>query len=403
MGQALLPEHFYAQEASLREEVHLRFRLQVAPAWGLGTLELDGFQLQKGIVSVKEMTLVLPSGNIIDIPGNTAPATLNLNTTGSSLAPVYVHLESGYDIVAVSQGEAGEEGIERVVQKVTLSSNATSETAAQSFKLAVFESDPDGIWSLRTDYLPPLVCVGRSAPLFEDQQRRMRGVARALRQTLLDEVEQNHLAGDSQGAAKQALRGVFAFEETVDDLESGIALHPYDVFRSLRAIYADISVFRGFDPMELRARYKHDELAESIEALLVALEEQAQIGGQKTPYVAFTAREGMLECALGAEVKRARDVFLLIKKPQVSTRLDLGGVKLASPTRLHAIYERALKGIPFARVDSPPFYHGFSSNVEFYSLASGSEWDYVVREGKVVLFDAPPLAGSRLYLYWRTE
>src|SRR5690606_23210847 len=146
------------------------------PSWGLGTLELDGFQLQKGILSIREMSLVLPSGTIIDIPGNTAPATLNLNTIGGAIAPVYVHLESGYEIIALGAGDAGEEGIERIVQKIKLSTNATSETAAQSFKLAVFECSPDKIWSLRTDYLPPLVCVGRSAPLFEDQRQRMRAI-----------------------------------------------------------------------------------------------------------------------------------------------------------------------------------------------------------------------------------
>ncbi|KYF83924.1 hypothetical protein BE17_43070 [Sorangium cellulosum] len=403
MGQALLPEHFYAQEKSLREEVALLSRLSPVPSWGLGTLELDGFQLQKGILSVQEMSLVMPSGTIIDIPGNTAPATLNLNATGASVAPVYVHLESGYEVVALGAGDAGEEGIERIVQKIELSSNATSETAAQSFKLALFECGPDGVWSLRADYLPPLVCVGRSAPLFEEQRRRMRAIARALRQTLLDEVEQNHLAGDSQSAAKQALRGVFAFVELLDDIEQGIAPHPYGVFRALRALYADVCVFRGIDPAELGPRYKHEELAECLEVLLKELEEQAQIGRQSVPYVAFTQKEGMLECALGPEVKRARDVFLLIKKPQVSTRLDLGGVKLASPTRLHTTYERALKGIPFTRIDSPPFHHGFSSNVEFFAISPGQEWDYAIREGKVVLFDAPQLAGSRLYLYWRSE
>ncbi|WP_437932544.1 type VI secretion system baseplate subunit TssK [Sorangium sp. So ce291] len=403
MGQALLPEHFYAQEKSLREEVALRLRLAPAPAWGLGTLELDGFQLQKGILSIQEMSLVLPSGTIVDIPGNTAPATFNLNTAGAADAPVYVHLQSGYEIVALGAGDAGEEGIERIVQKVELSTNATSETAAQSFQLARFECSPDGLWSLSPRFLPALACVGRSAPLFEDQRRRMRAIARALRQTLLDEVEQNHLAGDSQSAAKQALRGVFSFMALLDDIEQGIAPHPFDVFRALRALYADVCVFRGIDPSELGPRYRHEELAECLEVLLVELEEHAQIGRQSVPYVSFTQKEGMLECVLGPEVRRARDVFLLIKKPQVSTKLELGGVKLASPTRLHTVYERALKGIPFSRFDSPPFHHGFSSNVEFFAVSPGQEWDYAVQEGKVVLFDAPQLARSRLYLYWRGE
>lgn len=44
MGQALLPEHFLAQEQALREEVNLRFGLSSVPCWGLGALRWDTFQ-----------------------------------------------------------------------------------------------------------------------------------------------------------------------------------------------------------------------------------------------------------------------------------------------------------------------------------------------------------------------
>ena len=70
MGQALLPEHFYAQEESLRGEAGIRFRMRSAPSWGLASLTWDEFQLLKGIISVQELTLVLPSGALVDIPGS---------------------------------------------------------------------------------------------------------------------------------------------------------------------------------------------------------------------------------------------------------------------------------------------------------------------------------------------
>ena len=98
MGQALLPEHFYLQEEALRSELNLRLDLTPAPAWGVGSCVLNGAQLKEGIVSVQELTLVLESGIVIDVPGNTGSAQLNLNDTGEAECFVYVQFLSGSDI-----------------------------------------------------------------------------------------------------------------------------------------------------------------------------------------------------------------------------------------------------------------------------------------------------------------
>ena len=400
MGQALLPEHFYAQEQSIREEVNLRFRMQEAPCWGLGTLQWDNFQLLKGIVSVDEMTLFLQSGVLIDIPGNTAPAFLNLNASGATKSPLYVHLQSGFNIVSVAQGELAEEGIERIVQKIELSTNPYSETAAQSFKLAEFECGADGAWSLRSSYLPPLLQVGAS-PFFDSYVQRLNGIVRTVRQVLMDEIQDNYLAAGNQGAAKQCLRGLYGLQALLVDLQNEIRPHPYEVFRAVRDLYVDVCIFRSIEPVEVARAYTHEDLAGCFTVLLEAVEQLVQTGHERVPYVEFVRREGMLVCELSKEAKRAQDVFLLIQKPQISTKLELGRVKLASASRLNSIYERALRGIPFQRIDNPPFQHGLSATVEFYAISPGQEWDFAVREGSVVLFDAPALQGCRLYLYSR--
>src|SRR5262245_12274958 len=99
MGQSLLPEHFYAQESSLRKELYLHLGMFPAPYWGVGSLSWDGFQLINGALSIRELTLVLPSGDLIDVPGNSAPPpTFNLAKTGSAKVPIYIHLDSDYDI-----------------------------------------------------------------------------------------------------------------------------------------------------------------------------------------------------------------------------------------------------------------------------------------------------------------
>ena len=402
MGQALLPEHFYAQEQSIREELGLRFRSSGVPSWGLASLQWDSFQLLKGIVSVQEMTLFLQSGAVVDVPGNTAPAFVNLNTSGATVATLYVHLQSSHDAVSFGQGELAEEGIERIVQRIELSTEPYSETAAQSFKLATFEAGPDGDWSLRTSYVPPLVQIG-TTPFFQPFLERCRAVARTVRQVLLDEIQNNYLAAENQASAKAALRGLYEFNGLVADIEGSVHHHPYELYRALRSLSIDVCVFRGIPPEESERPYSHEDLAVCFDAVLSSLEEQVQISGQRVPYVEFKRREGMLVCELTGEAKRAKDFFLLVQKPQVATKADLSRIKLASESRIHTVYERALRGIPIQRLDNPPFFRGISANVEFFAITAGQEWDYAIREGLVVLFDGPHLEGLRLYVYWRAD
>lgn len=402
MGQALLPEHFYAQEQSLREELNLRARLLRAPFWGVGSLAWDGFQLLRGIVSVQELTLVLPSGTLVDVPGNTAPTFVNLKAAGRR-AEVYVHLQGDFDAVSLgARGEPTEEGIERVVQKIELSTSPFSDTSAQSFKLAEFESGPDGTWSLLDDYVPPLLQVGAS-PFLESHLRRVEGVARALRQALVDEIHERYLAAEGNATGRLALRGVFALQGLLADLRAGVLPHPHDLFSALRSLHVDVCLHRDVSPTEAERPYVHEDLAGCLSALIGRLEEQAQLRGSAVPYVEFVRRDGLLACELGRDVRRAKDVFLLVQKAQVSARVDLGRAKLAAESRLHAVYERALRGIPFRRLEEPPFQHGLSSTVEFYAVSPGEEWDHAVREGKVALFDDPQLRGLRFFLYWRAE
>src|SRR4051812_25224341 len=211
MGQALLPEHFIAQEQSLREELYLRLRMQPTPSWGIGTLPSDSFQLVKGILTIQELTLVLPAGTLVDIPGNSAPAILTLNSTGETRARVFVHLQSGSQAVHVAAGDPDEEGIQRTVQVVELSTNQASATSAQSFELASFECGATGEWSLAPAYVPPLLRLG-SSPFFEAYLERMRAIVRTLRQVLMSEIQENYLEAESQVTAKQAMRGLFEFQ-----------------------------------------------------------------------------------------------------------------------------------------------------------------------------------------------
>lgn len=403
MGQALLPEHFYAQEHSLREELSARLALSPCAAWGLGHLRVDTFQLTEGVVSIQEMTLVFQSGTLVDVPGNADPAAFKLNGTGASRTPLYVHLSSAFRVASVrTVGDPDEEGIERVIQRIELSAQPYSDTARQVFKLGELERSPEGAWRFVPGVLPAMLRV-TGLPLFEATQKRMSAAADRLERLLLAEIQTNYLSGENQVSARECLRGLYGFRGLLADIEAGAACHPFELFRALRALYVDIAIYRGIDPTVLRTAYRHDAPSECFETLLAAIEQQVDLQRTETPYAPFVTLEGMVVCDVPVAARKARSVYWLVQKPRVSTVFETAGVKLAAVSRLSLVHQRALRGIPFQRIETPPFHHNFSPQVEFYRLSPGEEWDHAVRDGKLAFFSREDLLGMRSFLYWRTD
>jgi len=403
MGQALLPDHFYTQEHSLREEFHLRMRLLKAPFWGVGSLQWDGFQLLKGIVSLQELSLVLPSGTLVDIPGNAMPAVLNLNASGVQ-ASVYLHLLGDFRQGSAGRGGQAEEGVERILHKIELSTDDTSTAGAQSFKLAEFQCSPDKVWAVRPSFIPPMLQVERDSPFFTPYLLRMNALLQAMQQTLRTEAQEDHLAAASSASGRIALHGLYSLLALLVDLDNHVYPHPYELFSALRTFYIDLCIHEGVIPGKVtEVPYRHDDLAGCFSALIERIEEQSTSTSREIPYKEFTRHEGLLVCDLPKEIRSAKNVFFLVQKPQVSTKVDLSRVKLASESRIHSVYERSLRGIPYQALEWVPFQHGLASGVEFYAISPGPEWDHAIREGKVVLFDSPAFQSSRFYLYWRLD
>lgn len=402
MGQALLPEHFYAQEHGLRQEQHQRFQMGAAPCWGVAQLKWDSFQILQGIVSIQELVLIMPSGALVDVPGNSHPASFNLNSSGSARAVVYVHLESGYDVTSEGEGSAGEESIERVVQRISLSAVPYLDTAQQSFRLAEFDKSIDGDWTLNQDYIPPMMRIG-PAPFFDGILSRMRTMGAHFREVLAGEIQQKYLGGESQLAAKQCMRTVFGYINVLANIGQEIQPHPYELFCVLRDFYLDVCVYRDCQPKDLALTYRHDGIGEVFHSLLAWAEDQIHRTRSETPYAVFEVQEGRRVCELPDGARRAKDVYWLVQRHQVAQPVEIAGLKLAAPSRTDLVHQRALRGIPYRAMERPPFQHSFSSEVEFFCLTPGQEWDHAVREGRVAFFDRPELADTRFFIYWRHD
>jgi type VI secretion system protein ImpJ len=403
MGQTLLPEHLIAQEESLLADTILRFSLLGLPSFGVGRLKWNESLLDEGIVSIVQLALVLPNGQILDVPGNTSAGTMNLNLAGTTRVAIYIHLTSERTSVsAAGRRPTDTDTLDRVVQRVVLSSEQTHPDALQTFKLAEFEKDPEGVWHLAQDYLPPLLQVGTS-PFLAGPLEDLGKLVELFHQQLEEDIAASYLGGEGLFSAKQCLRGVYNIRRFLANLRAQIHYHPYHVYEALKQFYIEVCLYKGTTPEHVEAPYLHDDLATCLRQVTEPLIAQIQVSRGKTPYLQFEKREGLfIVPQLPQEVRLAKELYFLVQKPRVSEVVSLEGVKLASRARLPIVHQLALQGIPYRKIERPPFQHGFGSEVEFYLLREGEEWDHALREGNVAFFDAPGLANAKAYLYWRT-
>ena len=403
LGQSLLPEHFYAQEYSLRQETHLKFTRSGMPQWGLLDIEWDTFQFDEGILDLKRLVIVMPNGLVIDIPGNTRPAGFNLNSTGTSQLPLYLHLESDFDVIQDGiPSDAGEEGVEKIVHKVLLSSNPYSETAAQTFELGHFIKSVDGTWGLDSAFIPATIAI-QNSPFFSGVLERIRATAEVAHQVLVDDIEENYLGGATILSAKTCLRGLYGLKSFLANIDGDMRYHPFELFEALQAFYLDVTLYREKQPELGDLVYRHQELGPLFNRLVHGLEALLKTSRSKTPYSPFEAADGMWRCALPEDIRQAKDVYWLVQKDRVGSVLDLQGFKLAAESRVRLVHQLSLGGIPVERIENPPFHHTFGSEVEFYKLGSGQEWDFAVQDGAVAFFDRPALENTRSFMFWRIE
>jgi len=401
MGQTLLPDHFFAQEEALLHDTALRFRALGLPAYGIVALRWNESLLAEGVVSLRSATLVLHSGQLIDVPGNAVAAPVNLNVPGTAKVSVYLHCldeASGDDKAEASWSGAEEESIPRRVLRVVLSADQSYPDALETLKLAEFQKDPEGIWQVREGYIPPLLQVGTS-PFLRTPLEELPSALEAFQYKLaMDSV--SYLSGSSLFNVKQCLKAVHRFQRFLANLQAQVHPHPYVVYEALKDFYVEVCFYRDTRPQDVAEPYNHDQLAETFEKILGPLKEQMQLAEKKTPYLAFEFRDGVWRAQISSDLRQAKEVYFLIQKSQVTRAVKLGDLKMTGPSRLAMAHKLALPGIPLNKVDRPMLAHSFGPEVDFYQLTLGEEWDQVLRENAVAFYHGPQFAEMEFYLYW---
>jgi len=396
MGQTLLPEHLLAQEEALVAEGVAHLRALGLPHHGVGALEWNEGLLSTGVLSLRALTVVFPSGRLVDVPGNSRVGPLNLNGPGTAEVSAYLHLLDGE---SEADAEPDETGVARRLLTLTLSSNPEQPGALETLRLGVFKREPDGAWRPGEAYLPPLLLVGASpflrGPLAAVLEA-LAGFESQLRQEALGPLGAASLSGQ-----KMCLRGLYRLRRLLLAARGAVRFHPYHVYEALRDFYLDVCLYREVTPRNGEDVYDHDDLGRLFARVMEPLKDQLGLAGRRSPYLPFERCEGTFRLNLPREYRGAREVYLLVQKPGPSRSVSLEGLKMAALSRLHLVHQLALQGIALTRVDRPVAAHAFGPEVEFYLMRQGEEWDHALREGTAAFFDAPEFADLAFFLYGR--
>ncbi len=402
MGQTLLPEHFQAQEEALLAETNMRFRMSGIPAYGVAALKWNETLISEGVFSIQAMALVMPSGLLLDVPGNATASPLNLNIPGTVKVPVYCHVvgESSPGEESGESGETQEEGtVARAVYQLVLSSEQSQPGAFETIKLAEFEKDPEGTWMLSQSFIPPLLQVGTSPFLMTEFDQF--GDALELFQYNLALDAASYLSGAGLFRVEQCLKSVYQTQRFLANLRFQVHMHPYYVYEALKSFYIEVCFYKSVVPEHFASPYKHDELATCFQEILGPLQDQMKLVEVESPYLPFLFRDGLYQIQLPPEMRKAKEVYLLVQKSQVSKVVSLEDIKLASISRIPLVHRLALQGIPLEKVDQPSFQHSFGPEVDFFRIIQGEEWDHALSELSLSFYDQPQLKEMDFYIYRR--
>jgi len=410
VGQVLLPEHFRALESSLAGEAGRRVDLLGLPANGLAVLEWNGDAPRGGVLSVRALSFVLPTGELVEAPGNadiTGP--LDLGAVKRSDISVYAHVLDAPTTPVQGEAPTTPDDVPRAPYRLEISAepNAIGSRGRRLF-LGQFTQKPGSGFTLSKARVPPLLLVGTN-PWLRDLLADLRDDLVGFEGTLADlvaEEEDEDDDVDSVRAAQRARIEALRMSALLDDLDAGISLHPYTLFSTLRGFFLELCLLEGAIPELPLARYTHEDPGPCFQGLIERIREKLARPPLRTPNVPLVRSDGVFVAKdLPPVLLSAKEVYLMLRRPSPEQRVSLDGVRVASPSRLRVVHERALRGVKIVPSPKPPFRHGFGPGVDFYRLVSASEepseWRHVVEERALCFHEKQQLAGVDAALFWR--
>ena len=345
---------------------------------------------------------MLPEGAIISVPGNAILEPLSLSATAATKLPVYLHIT---DEPLGTEGNRVYDGdprvVERVLYRAHLSISDNHDHTIGSIKLGEFEKGANGTWRLTAAYIPPLLHVGTTPYLLEtlaDLEERMKN----LEPQMVGQLQDTFLRPDRLQAIRLCLSEMYLCLSTLADLRFKVPLHPHTLFAALRRLLHALCTFHEVIPDQAALPYRHDDLGRCFAELFQELTRHLRPVYTRSTHLRILKSNGLFSLSgLPEEVKNSQEVYLLIQRPTLHERIDITEIKVSCTSRLALVHRLVLRGVPFKRIERPPFQHTFGPEVDFYQLQGGEEWNHVMREASIAFYVHPVLEKANAFLFWR--
>ncbi len=402
VGQPLLPRHLVAQEDSLVAHTNSYFKQVGLPLYGVGCLKWDDTLLSQGIVSITKLTVIFPSGKLVDVPGNSTINSIDLNKVGESKISCYLNLLADLG----EEEDYFESGIEQekivyALHHLELSAGDDVHAVKATLKLADFEQDlENNRWKLVETYIPPLLSV-HSTPFLRKPLMELKTRLEQFQRSL--EVEST--TGESfEGhtlETKFCLLEIAKMRRLLLNIDLKVADHPFFFYQALSQ-YIDLTSLLYSNRLNFKLiPYQHEKLGPLFVTLMEALSLE-EIGEEEVSRLAFEKKEKCyVSEKIPQEIQDAKETYLILQKVDMTGNPNIEGVKLSAYSRLMNTVIFGVEGIPLVRVERAPFNHSFSKRANIYSVDKGIEWGYAIKEGRFA-FDCKDSSNDiQAFLYWR--
>lgn len=401
VGQPLLPGHLVSQEDSLLAHSNLCFKYTGIPFYGVGCLRWDETLLSQGTVSISKLTLIFPTGHLVDVPKNAAIQSLDINKIGKTRLSVFLHLMASFDEQEEYLGSGSEyEKILFSVNRLELSVESNSHNVIAAIKLAEFEKDLENRWSFCEEYIPPLLTV-------EDHPFLSRVLM-----SIKTKLDQFHGALELESATGKSIEGhtletklclleISKMRRLIANFNQQIYSHPYFLYNAFSEYLDTISIMYNNKTNFRLLPYQHDRLGPLFASLVEALKLD-EVGDQNISRMQFEKRDHCyVSDKLPHELQDAKEIYLILQKVEMVGNPNVEGVKLAAYSRLMNTIIFGVQGIGLIRLERAPFNHSFSKRANIYSVEQDIEWGHALKEGRLAFNYKDEVRDLQAFLYWR--
>lgn len=402
LGQPLLPIHLVAQEESLLANLNFFIQILGIPYVGIGNLKWDEKLLSQGVVSISKLTVIFPTGELVDVPDNGSVNSFDLNLSGLNQVTLYLHLlkdSSQQDIFAESMDE--EDKITYAINILALTNEHHLYAGKVSLKLAEFEKDVENRWKLSEHYSPPLFMICNH-PFLTSKLSAIRTIIESFQKELELESKTGKLFEQRTLNTKMCLLEVASFRQFLLNMDRNIITHPYYLYEQLTRFLNTLALmFLDLGDFSV-VPYQHEKLSPLFSKLIDQLIQYLKPKNEKLDSLQFERKQNCyVSERLPQGLYESGEIYFVAQFIDPKVKSAIEGLKLAAYSRLFNVHRFALTGIVLLRLESAPFNNNFSRQAQVFKIEKDSEWEHALSEGKLAFSVEGENQEIQGFIYWR--